>query len=132
MSNTHCRFCKITVKGLYLNCPKCGKWLAPEDGIDIEPEEYELASMTPNPQTNTRFTNKDLVSDFDVTIQFHRVNGIDEMTLTTNHAEPIGSYNMRLFGMGLATNSTQLKGADHEGLQAFCVKYLKHRGYTVR
>ena len=43
MSNTHCRFCEITVKGLYLNCPKCGKWLAPVPGTDIEPEEYEVA-----------------------------------------------------------------------------------------
>jgi len=54
MSNTHCRFCEITVKGLYLNCPKCGKWLAPVDGSDIEPEEYELAGMTPKPPTNER------------------------------------------------------------------------------
>jgi hypothetical protein len=47
MSNTHCRFCRRTVKGIYLNCPACGKWLPPQDvapGRDIAPEPYELVS----------------------------------------------------------------------------------------
>ena len=89
--------------------------------------------MTSKPQAKkTKFTNKDLVSNFDTTIQFHRVNGRDEMTLTTNDAEPMGSYNMKLFGIDLANNNTGLQEKDHEGLQAFCVKYLEHRGYTVR
>lgn len=47
MSMTHCRFCDLTFRGLYTNCPKCGKWLPPMDiapGVDIEPDgEYELA-----------------------------------------------------------------------------------------
>lgn len=51
MSNTHCRFCEETFKGLYLNCPKCGKWLAPVPGKDIEPEPYQLAE-SPKPSDN--------------------------------------------------------------------------------
>jgi len=44
MSKTHCRFCTLTFVGLYLNCPKCGKWLAPMKGKDIDPDdEYEIA-----------------------------------------------------------------------------------------
>lgn len=47
MSKSYCRFCKLLFKGLYLNCPKCGKWLPPKEftnGEDIEPEncEYEI------------------------------------------------------------------------------------------
>jgi hypothetical protein len=44
MSNTHCRFCEVTVKGLYLNCPKCGQYLMPYGkGAPTPPEPYELA-----------------------------------------------------------------------------------------
>jgi hypothetical protein len=47
MSKTYCRFCELRFVGLYLNCPKCGKWLAPRDltdGSDIDPENcaYEI------------------------------------------------------------------------------------------
>lgn len=47
MSKTYCRFCEVRFIGIYLNCPKCGKWLAPMDvapGRDMEPEncEYEM------------------------------------------------------------------------------------------
>jgi hypothetical protein len=42
MSKTHCRFCDITVQGLYLNCPRCGKWLAPSEGSNTAPEPFEL------------------------------------------------------------------------------------------
>jgi len=38
MSKSRCRFCVLTFDGLYLNCPKCGKWLPPFEGKDIEPE----------------------------------------------------------------------------------------------
>lgn len=45
MSMTYCRFCELRFIGLYLNCPKCGKWLAPTAGADIlpDPEGYTLA-----------------------------------------------------------------------------------------
>lgn len=45
MSKTFCRFCELHFIGLYLNCPKCGKWLAPTAGHDIAPDPagYELA-----------------------------------------------------------------------------------------
>ena len=47
MSKTHCRFCELSFEGLYLNCPKCGKWLPPKDiapGEDIEPnnDDYKV------------------------------------------------------------------------------------------
>lgn len=48
MSKTHCRFCELNFNGLYLHCPKCGKYLVPEivgdPQPDIEPEndEYEI------------------------------------------------------------------------------------------
>lgn len=43
MSKTHCRFCKLNFKGIYVNCPKCGKFLPPFKGEDIAPdEEYEV------------------------------------------------------------------------------------------
>ena len=48
MSKTYCRFCEVTVKGLYLNCPKCGKWLMPgAPGDDIDPEPYESVMDMP-------------------------------------------------------------------------------------
>lgn len=43
MSNTHCRFCELTFNGLYINCPKCGKYLPPGRGPKLPPEPYELA-----------------------------------------------------------------------------------------
>lgn len=43
MSNTHCRFCNVTVKGLYIHCPKCGTNLMHPDEPKIEPEEYEVS-----------------------------------------------------------------------------------------
>lgn len=45
MSRTFCRFCSLHFMGLYLNCPKCGKWLAPTAGHDIapDPDGYQLA-----------------------------------------------------------------------------------------
>ena len=45
MSKTFCRFCELHFIGLYLNCPKCGKWLAPTAGHDTapDPDGYELA-----------------------------------------------------------------------------------------
>lgn len=44
MSKTHCRFCSLSFEGIYLNCPKCGKWLAPKDvtvGHDVDPDPNE-------------------------------------------------------------------------------------------
>lgn len=41
MSKTRCRFCALTFEGLYLNCPKCGKWLPPLDGEDLPPDNSE-------------------------------------------------------------------------------------------
>jgi hypothetical protein len=44
MSNTYCRFCDIAVKGLYVNCPKCGNYLPPfGKGERKQPEPYVLA-----------------------------------------------------------------------------------------
>lgn len=58
MSNTNCRMCDIVVKGLYLNCPRCGKYLMPKEfgeGVDIPPEPFELVRYGESwnvPQTN--------------------------------------------------------------------------------
>jgi len=38
MSKSYCRFCELKFEGIYLNCPKCGKWLPPFKGKDIAPE----------------------------------------------------------------------------------------------
>lgn len=46
MSKTYCRFCELAFVGLYLNCPKCGKWLPPFKGKDTKPDDsYELAPL---------------------------------------------------------------------------------------
>lgn len=47
MSNTHCKYCEITVKGLYINCPKCGRNLMHPYEPNMPPESYELATPTP-------------------------------------------------------------------------------------
>lgn len=51
MSKTYCRFCDITVGGLYLHCPRCGGWLpgkenlpAGEKGV-INPEPFDLVEF---------------------------------------------------------------------------------------
>lgn len=51
MSKTYCRFCDIHVLGLYLNCPRCGKWLAPTEGKDIAPEPFQLVELGASWQT---------------------------------------------------------------------------------
>lgn len=60
MSKTRCRFCHLVFQGLYMNCPKCGKWLMPQSvapGKDIHPEndDYEILESTgyQNGKTNT-------------------------------------------------------------------------------
>ena len=46
MSKTYCRFCDITLRGIYLHCPKCGKYLSPYGNEpDIAPEPYELVIL---------------------------------------------------------------------------------------
>lgn len=50
MSKTYCRFCDITVEGIYLNCPRCGNWLLPHpdqngDRPTTPPEEFTLVSI---------------------------------------------------------------------------------------
>lgn len=79
MSNTHCRFCEITVKGLYLNCPKCGEWLAPTKGERIAPEPYELA--TPKPIKSL----DEIVSDVIIKAvdQYIHGNGADRQAVDT-------------------------------------------------
>jgi hypothetical protein len=64
MSNTHCRFCEVTIKGIYLNCPKCGRYLVPNSrGKRIAPEPYELADtkltdvVAIDPANNTDLSN---------------------------------------------------------------------------
>ena len=43
---TYCRFCDITVLGLYLNCPRCGKYLPPVgEGDDVSPEPFQLVKL---------------------------------------------------------------------------------------
>lgn len=47
MSASYCRFCEMSFVGIYLNCPRCGKWLAPGEGKDIAPDdEYEIAERS--------------------------------------------------------------------------------------
>lgn len=46
MSKTYCRFCDTHFEGLYLNCPQDGKWLAPYEGKDIDPDdEYVIVDQ---------------------------------------------------------------------------------------
>lgn len=51
MSKTYCRFCDITVNGLYLHCPRCGGWLPPKDTLPegekgvINSEPFELVEF---------------------------------------------------------------------------------------
>lgn len=50
MSKTYCRFCDITVEGIYLNCPRCGKWLAPDPPKDPNliqqpPKKFKLVQL---------------------------------------------------------------------------------------
>lgn len=57
MSKTRCRFCHLTFLGLYMNCPKCGKWLFPQSvakGRDLLPEncEYEIVETSFEPKDN--------------------------------------------------------------------------------
>ena len=51
MSNTYCRFCDITTRGIYLHCPRCGGWLPPKDTLPegekgvINSEPFELVEF---------------------------------------------------------------------------------------
>lgn len=51
MSKTYCRFCDITVDGLYLHCPRCGGWLPPKENLPagekgvIKPEPFDLVEF---------------------------------------------------------------------------------------
>lgn len=48
MSSTYCKFCNISVKGIYINCPNCGTNLLHPDEPKTPPEKYELADpLTP-------------------------------------------------------------------------------------
>ncbi len=51
MSNTCCRFCDITIQGIYLNCPRCGKWLPPTKGKSISSEPFQIVSYGDSWQT---------------------------------------------------------------------------------
>lgn len=51
MSKTHCRFCDITVLGLYINCPRCGNYLPPGEGEKIPPEPFQLVELGKSWQT---------------------------------------------------------------------------------
>jgi hypothetical protein len=79
------------------------------------------------------YTSRDLKDNFAVTIQFtnykdHRT----DMLLTTNTDIPLDVTNMRIHGISLANNHSQLNNKDHEGLQAFCRSYLEECGFVVR
>lgn len=109
MSNTYCRFCEITVKGLYLNCPKCGKYLTPGGGPTAPREPYMLArtpSLDPNgfelqddgtvtsPTDNTEELRKQIVSRFlrwELPTDFSPDAGISYKPLPKHFGRPIGT-----------------------------------------
>lgn len=78
------------------------------------------------------YTSKDLKDNFLVTIQFtDEGDSRTDMCLTTNTGK-LDKTNMRIQGINLAENHTQLDDADHEALQLFCKSYLESSGYVVR
>ncbi len=55
MSRTYCRFCDMTVQGIYVNCPRCGKWLPPQEFSDplsmmekTPPEPFKVVKLGPS------------------------------------------------------------------------------------
>lgn len=80
----------------------------------------------------SKYTNKDLLSHFGITLQFYIKDGRTDMLLTTNDYPKLDWVSMKLHGEALAENNTQLESKDHEALQAFCRSYLENSGYNVR
>lgn len=64
MSKSYCRFCELSFIGIYLNCPKCGKWLAPGEGKDIAPDdEYEIAPSTSTTTKENQLGDEEFMTD---------------------------------------------------------------------
>jgi hypothetical protein len=78
-----------------------------------------------------KYTAKDLKDNYVITIQFSNEKGATAMCLTTNDGK-VDVTSMRIQGMNLGENNTQLDDSDHEGLQAFAKAYLEGCGYYVR
>jgi hypothetical protein len=83
--------------------------------------------------TKKYYTSKDLATRFLVTIQFYREFSGTGMLLTTNDSnKPLELASMKVHGINMAKNNTNLNPKDHRGLRAFCKSYLEESGYNVK